>query len=75
MITKDGPKVVEFNCRFGDPETEAVLPLLESDLAKIMLACTKGTLKRKRWNGKTPVLWMSSWHRKDIQPPIPRERR
>ena len=48
MITKDGPKVVEFNCRFGDPETEAVLPLLESDLAKIMLACTKGTLKKER---------------------------
>ena len=47
MITKDGPKVVEFNCRFGDPETEAVLPLLESDLAKIMLACTKGTLKKE----------------------------
>ena len=48
MITKDGLKVVEFNCRFGDPETEAVLPLLESDLAKIMLACTKGTLKKEK---------------------------
>lgn len=48
MITKDGPKVVEFNCRFGDPETEAILPLLESDLAKIMLACTKGTLKKEK---------------------------
>lgn len=48
MITKDGPQVVEFNCRFGDPETEAILPLLESDLAKIMLACTKGTLKKER---------------------------
>ena len=44
MITKDGPKVVEFNCRFGDPETQAVLPLLEGDLAQIMYACTKGTL-------------------------------
>lgn len=48
MITKDGPKVVEFNSRFGDPETEAVLPLLESDLAKIMLACTKGALKKEK---------------------------
>ncbi len=38
MITKDGPKVIEYNCRFGDPETQAVLPLLESDLAQIMLA-------------------------------------
>ena len=48
MITKEGPKVVEFNCRFGDPETEAILPLLESDLAKIMLACTQGTLKKEK---------------------------
>lgn len=38
MITKSGPKVIEYNCRFGDPETQAVLPLLESDLAEIMLA-------------------------------------
>ena len=44
MITADGPKVVEFNCRFGDPETQAVLPLLDGDLAQIMYACTKGTL-------------------------------
>ncbi|MDY6084980.1 MAG: phosphoribosylamine--glycine ligase [Dialister sp.] len=47
MITKDGPKVVEFNCRFGDPETEAVLPLLDGDLAKIMLDCAKGRLKKE----------------------------
>lgn len=44
MITADGPKVVEFNCRFGDPETQAVLPLLDGDLAQIMYACTQGTL-------------------------------
>ena len=45
MITKEGPKVVEFNCRFGDPETEAVLPLFDGDLAEVMLACAKGNLK------------------------------
>ncbi len=40
MITKDGPKVIEYNCRFGDPETQVVLPLLESDLLTIMKAVT-----------------------------------
>lgn len=45
MLTPDGPKVIEYNCRFGDPETQAVLPLLESDLLDIMIACTEGRLK------------------------------
>ena len=44
MLTKDGPKVIEYNCRFGDPETQVVLPLLEGDLLEIMMACTNGTL-------------------------------
>lgn len=44
MLTPDGPKVIEYNCRFGDPETQVVLPLLEGDLLEIMLACTNGTL-------------------------------
>ena len=44
MITADGPKVIEYNCRFGDPETQVVLPLLESDLLTIMQSCTNGTL-------------------------------
>ena len=44
MLTPDGPKVIEYNCRFGDPETQVVLPLLESDLLQIMTACTNGTL-------------------------------
>ena len=46
MITKDGPKVIEYNCRFGDPETQVVLPLLESDLLTIMRATTSGTLDK-----------------------------
>ena len=44
MITPKGPKVIEYNCRFGDPETQVVLPLLESDLLTVMRACTNGTL-------------------------------
>ena len=44
MITPKGPKVVEFNARFGDPETQVVLPLLDSDLGQIMMACATGTL-------------------------------
>jgi phosphoribosylamine--glycine ligase len=44
MLTEDGPKVIEYNCRFGDPEAQAVLPLLESDLLSVMTACTDGSL-------------------------------
>ena len=46
MLTKDGPKVIEYNSRFGDPETQAVLPLLESDLLTVMKATTDGTLDK-----------------------------
>ena len=52
MVTPDGPKVLEFNCRFGDPETEAVLPLLDGDLLEVLLACVDGRLAscRPRWS-------------------------
>ncbi len=51
MLTPDGPKVVEYNCRFGDPETQPVLSLLDTDLLDIMCACTNGTLDQLdiRW--------------------------
>ena len=45
MLTPNGPKVIEYNCRFGDPETQVVLPLLESDLLTVMQAVANGTLK------------------------------
>ncbi len=51
MLTGDGPRVLEFNCRFGDPETQVLLPLLESDPVDIMEACIGGSLAR------TPVRW------------------
>lgn len=51
MLTPEGPKVIEFNARFGDPETEVLMPLLKSDLLEIMLNCVRGTLK------ESDVVW------------------
>ncbi|MBM3290920.1 MAG: phosphoribosylamine--glycine ligase, partial [Candidatus Hydrogenedentes bacterium] len=51
MIGANGPKVIEFNCRFGDPETQVVLPLLASDIVPILTACCDGTLDR------APIAW------------------
>ena len=56
MLTSDGPKVLEFNCRLGDPESQVVLPLLESDPLRVMLACHQGGLS------KTPVKWNGTHH-------------
>ncbi len=57
MITADGPKTIEFNCRFGDPETQVVLPRLETDLADIMLAAVNGRLNDIRigWSDHAAV--------------------
>jgi phosphoribosylamine--glycine ligase len=48
MLTPQGPRVLEYNCRLGDPETQALLPLLASDLTELLLACTDGALDRAR---------------------------
>jgi len=47
MLTKDGPKVIEYNARFGDPETQVILPMLKTDLVDIFDACIDGTLDRQ----------------------------
>lgn len=63
MLTKNGPKVIEYNCRFGDPETQVVLPLLESDLFTIMNSVTNGTLAEtqvKFKNGAAACVVMAS---------------
>ncbi len=53
MLTSSGPKVLEFNCRFGDPEAQVILPLLDSDPIEVMLACSEGRL------AQVPVQWRS----------------
>ncbi len=50
MVTEDGPKLLEFNCRFGDPETQVIVPRLRSDLAELILACVEGNLGNYRAN-------------------------
>ncbi|MDD4980639.1 MAG: phosphoribosylamine--glycine ligase [Candidatus Omnitrophica bacterium] len=58
MITKDGPKTLEFNVRFGDPETEAILPRMQSDLVEVMLAASEGKLSRfqgLKWDNRACV--------------------
>lgn len=55
ILTAEGPKALEYNCRFGDPETEAILPLLDSDILEIFSACAKGNLGETNitWSGKS----------------------
>ena len=63
MLTPNGIRVLEFNCRFGDPETQVVLPLLETDLLEIAKACVKGTLTEVdiRWkNGASVCVVLAS---------------
>ena len=57
MLTADGPKVLEFNCRFGDPETQTLMPRLASDPLELMLACSEGNLDRVSvcWNDRDCV--------------------
>jgi phosphoribosylamine--glycine ligase/phosphoribosylformylglycinamidine cyclo-ligase len=59
ILTEEGPKILEFNCRFGDPETQVILPLLQSDLLEIFTACVEGRLheveSKVAWSGDSAV--------------------
>ena len=57
MLTEDGPKVIEFNCRFGDPEAQVILPRLKSDIVSAMMACVDGALGHftLRWDDRSAV--------------------
>lgn len=55
MLTEDGPKVLEFNARFGDPETQVILPRLKNDLVEVMLACAEGRLD------EVELAWRDEW--------------
>ena len=66
MLTPNGPKVIEYNCRFGDPETQVVLPLLKNDLLDIMMACTNETLAEQSVEFYNNSASVSLWHLTDI---------
>ncbi|MCE1158783.1 MAG: phosphoribosylamine--glycine ligase [Spirochaetia bacterium] len=76
IMTKEGPKALEYNCRFGDPETQALLPLLESDLGEVMLACVQGRLDEYplRWKqgACATVVLASEGYARDSGPDKPR---
>jgi phosphoribosylamine---glycine ligase len=57
ILTKDGPKLIEYNARFGDPETQVILPRMESDLLPLLLACADGSLDQQnvRWKSETAL--------------------
>ena len=59
MLTPSGPKVLEFNARFGDPETQVVLPRLQNDLVEVMLACAEQRLSdvELEWRDEWRCLW------------------
>lgn len=75
MLTADGPKVIEFNCRFGDPETQVVLPLLETDLVDIFDACIDGSLGdldiRWRSQAAVTVVMASAGYPSSSSAPVP----
>jgi phosphoribosylamine--glycine ligase/phosphoribosylformylglycinamidine cyclo-ligase len=76
ILTREGPKALEYNCRFGDPEAQAILPLLESDLLDIMMACASGTLCdiKIKWKNKASacVVLASEGYAIESGDPLPR---
>jgi phosphoribosylamine--glycine ligase/phosphoribosylformylglycinamidine cyclo-ligase len=76
ILTDDGPKALEYNCRFGDPEAEAILPLLDSDLLALLDACASGRLEEvaPRWSDKAAacVVIASETYATEARDPAPR---
>ena len=57
MINEEGPKVIEFNCRLGDPESQVILPLMESDIIDVMMSCIIGEIEKNdgEWSSGSSV--------------------
>lgn len=71
ILTSQGPKVLEYNCRFGDPETQAILPLLDSDLLELLTACAEGRLSafKPKWKDEASasIVLTSSDYAQDVK--------
>ena len=73
MLTADGPKVLEYNARFGDPEAQVVLPRMKNDILEVVEACIDGTLIRSTCSSRTMPRSASCWRPRDTRSPTRRD--